>query len=82
LNLKGQLGIGSYEDEKKPILVYSLLPDGSKNPKAHAYIETNEYQKKIKSDRKEPLADISSLENLVQQLQHKSTELLFHLSAD
>ena len=38
LNLKGQLGIGSYEDERKPMLVYSLLPGGAKNPKANIYI--------------------------------------------
>lgn len=82
LNLKGQLGVGSYEDERKPMLVYSLLPGGSKNPKAHIYIETNEYQRKLRSDRKEPLADITSLDTLIQQLQQKSTELVFHLAAE
>lgn len=51
LNMKGQLGIGSFENEKKPMLVYGLLPGGNKHPKAHAYIEVNECHKKSKADR-------------------------------
>ena len=38
LNMKGQLGIGTYQNEKKPCLVYSLLPGGVKNSKSTAYI--------------------------------------------
>jgi mitogen-activated protein kinase kinase kinase 9 len=34
LNLKGQLGIGNYENKKKKTLVYSLLPNGNKNPRS------------------------------------------------
>lgn len=49
--MKGQLGIGSFENEKKPMLVYGLLPGGNKHPKAHAYIEVNECHKKSKADR-------------------------------
>lgn len=82
LNLKGQLGIGSYDDERKPMLIYSLLPGGTKNPKAHIYLETSEYQKKLRSDRKDPLADVTSLDNLIQQLQQKPSELVFHLNGD
>ena len=40
LNLKGQLGIGPYEDKKKPYMVYSLLPGGVKNPRSTFYIDT------------------------------------------
>jgi alpha-tubulin suppressor-like RCC1 family protein len=40
LNLKGQLGIGSFDDKKKPILVHSLLPGGIKNPKSNFFIDT------------------------------------------
>lgn len=49
--MKGQLGIGSFDNEKKPMLVYGLLPGGSKNPKSHTYMEVNECQKKSKGDR-------------------------------
>lgn len=38
LNIKGQLGIGSFENRKKPSLIYSLLPGGSKNPKSNFFI--------------------------------------------
>jgi mitogen-activated protein kinase kinase kinase 9 len=40
LNLKGQLGLGSCEDKKKPVLVHSLLPGGQKNPKASFFADT------------------------------------------
>lgn len=40
LNIKGQLGIGSYENRKKPSLIFSLLPNGNKNPKSNFFIET------------------------------------------
>lgn len=48
LNMKGQLGIGSYENEHKPVLVYSLMSGGIKNPRSSIYIETLEYQKRIR----------------------------------
>jgi len=64
------------------MLVYSLLPGGPKNPKAQIYMETNEYQRKLRSDRKEPLSDVTSLDNLIQQLQQKPSELVFHLGSD
>lgn len=51
LNIKGQLGIGSYENRKKPSLIYSLLPNGSKNPKSSFFIETSEYKKKLKKTK-------------------------------
>lgn len=41
LNMKGQLGIGNYDNKKKPTLVYSLLPNGQKNPRSSFFIETN-----------------------------------------
>jgi alpha-tubulin suppressor-like RCC1 family protein len=41
LNLKGQLGLGTFGNKKKPSLVYSLLPGGVKNPKANFFIETS-----------------------------------------
>lgn len=40
LNLKGQLGLSSYEDKKKPVLVHALLPGGQKNPKASFFADT------------------------------------------
>lgn len=46
LNIKGQLGIGSYESERKPVLVYSLMGRGVKNPQSSFYLETLEYQKR------------------------------------
>lgn len=39
-NLKGQLGLGSCEDKKKPVLVHTLLPSGTKNPKASFFADT------------------------------------------
>ena len=48
LNIKGQLGIGSYENESKPVLVYSLIGGGVKNPKSSVYIETLEYQRRVR----------------------------------
>ena len=39
-NLKGQLGLGHIEDKKKPMLVYSLLPGGLKNPKSNFCVDT------------------------------------------
>ena len=39
-NLKGQLGIGTFDDRKKPVLVHSLLPGGQKNPKASFFADT------------------------------------------
>jgi alpha-tubulin suppressor-like RCC1 family protein len=41
LNMKGQLGVGSFDNKRKPVLVYSLLPGGAKNPKSNFFIETN-----------------------------------------
>ena len=38
LNLKGQLGIGSFQNKKKPVLVHSLLPGGLKNPRSNFVI--------------------------------------------
>ncbi len=64
LNIKGQLGIGSFDNEKKPMLVYGLLPGGTKNAKSQAYIEINECHKKSKAERtfqKEALTDITSI---------------------
>lgn len=34
LNIKGQLGIGTFENSLKPKIVVSLLPYGVKNPKS------------------------------------------------
>ena len=34
LNIKGQLGIGSFDNVNKPKIVVSLLPYGTKNPKS------------------------------------------------
>jgi hypothetical protein len=53
LNLKGQLGIGSFDDKKKPILVYSLLPGGIKNPKSNFFIDTFSESKKKHRKSKE-----------------------------
>jgi mitogen-activated protein kinase kinase kinase 9 len=38
LNLKGQLGVGSFDNKNKPTLVYSLLPNGNKNPRSNFFI--------------------------------------------
>lgn len=48
LNMKGQLGVGSYSNVKKPTMVFSLLPGGSKNPKASFFIDAFEYKKRRK----------------------------------
>ena len=48
LNMKGQLGIGSFDNRRKPSLIYSLLPNGLKNQKSSFFIETSEYKKKLK----------------------------------
>ena len=34
MNIKGQLGLGNFDDVNKLKLIPSLLPHGSKNPKA------------------------------------------------
>jgi len=39
--LKGQLGIGNFDNRKKPALVYSLLPNGAKNPKSSFFAENS-----------------------------------------
>ncbi|EGR33833.1 protein kinase, putative, partial [Ichthyophthirius multifiliis] len=39
LNLKGQLGIGSYDNQDSPILIYSLLPYGNQKRNAHNNFE-------------------------------------------
>ena len=39
-NLKGQLGLGHCDDKKKPVLVHTLLPGGTKNPKASFFADT------------------------------------------
>jgi alpha-tubulin suppressor-like RCC1 family protein len=39
-NLKGQLGLGTFDDKKKPVLVHSLLPGGTKNPKASFFADS------------------------------------------
>ncbi len=49
LNMKGQLGIGSYDNKKKPTLVTSLLPMGSKNPKSNWIREHSYSRKKIRT---------------------------------
>lgn len=45
-NLKGQLGLGSCEDKKKPVLIHTLLPGGTKNPKASFFADTLESKRK------------------------------------
>lgn len=61
--MKGQLGVGSYDNKKKPTLVYSLLPNGQKNPRSSFFIETNEYKKKTKKHRDEN-SDLANITNL------------------
>ena len=34
LNIKGQLGLGHFDNVEKPKLVVSLLPQGRKNPRS------------------------------------------------
>ena len=53
LNLKGQLGTGNFEDRRKPTLVYSLLPNGHKNPRSSFFMETSEYRRKNRKSRDE-----------------------------
>ena len=36
--MRGQLGINNYENRKKPMLIYSLLPGGQKNPRSNFFI--------------------------------------------
>ena len=63
-NLKGQLGLGSYEDRKKPVLIHSLLPGGTKNPKASFFADTlNECRKKNRKS-KEDLPELANITNL------------------
>ena len=38
LNIKGQLGIGNFDSKKNPTLVYSLLPNGQKNPRSSFFL--------------------------------------------
>ena len=79
LNMKGQLGLGSFENENKPVLVYSLMSGGLKNPRSTIYLETLEYQRRIREDKKGPLAELSTFDNI---LHSKQVEPNCYLSSD
>ena len=66
LNMRGQLGINNYENRKKPILVYSLLPGGYKNPRSNFFIETAEYRRKSKKSRDEN-AEFNNITNIFEK---------------
>lgn len=64
-NMKGQLGLGSHEDRKKPVLVHSLLPGGQKNPKASFFADTlSECRRKQLRRSKEDLPELANITNL------------------
>ena len=71
--MKGQLGIGSNENRKKPSLIYSLLPSGNKNPKSNFFLETSEYKKKIKKS-KEDGGELTNITNLMSKLSADDNE--------
>ena len=66
--MKGQLGVGSFDNKRKPVLVYSLLPGGAKNPKSNFFIETNEY-KKILRKSKDENTELMNITNLLSKVQ-------------
>ncbi|KAL4441987.1 hypothetical protein ABPG74_003738 [Tetrahymena malaccensis] len=83
LNLKGQLGLGNFENQFSPVLVYSLLPLGQNNKRAKKKTNENEndpnsQHKRLKSanelrgqgeDQSPGLKDRSnSIENMMEQL--------------
>jgi alpha-tubulin suppressor-like RCC1 family protein len=76
LNLKGQLGLGSTEDRRKPVLVHSLLPGGNKNPKASFFADTlSECRRKRRSKEELPeLANITNISSLYSPLASKNEE--------
>jgi len=61
--MKGQLGVGNFENKKKPTLIYSLLPNGNKNPRSSFFIETSEYRRKSKKSRDEG-SELNNITNL------------------
>ena len=63
--MKGQLGIGTFEDKKKPILVHSLLPNGPKNKKSSFFVDTHsESKKKPQRRHKEDMPELANITNL------------------
>lgn len=73
LNLKGQLGVGTFENKKKPTLIYSLLPNGSKNPRSSFFIETSEYRRKSKKSRDDG-SELSNISNLFEKYDIQTEE--------
>ena len=66
LNLKGQLGTGNFDLKRKPTLVYSLLPNGNKNPRSSFFLETSEYRRKTKKNRDEN-SEMANITNLMEK---------------
>jgi alpha-tubulin suppressor-like RCC1 family protein len=66
LNMKGQLGTGHYENQKKPTLIHSLLPHGSKNPRSSFFLETSEYRRRSKRSRDDH-SELSTITNLFEK---------------
>ncbi len=64
LNLKGQLGLGSTDDKKKPVLVHSMLPGGTKNPKASFFADTLSECRRKQRRSKDELPELSNITNL------------------
>ena len=83
LNMRGQLGINNYENRKKPILVYSLLPGGYKNPRSNFFIETAEYRRKSKKSRDEN-AEFNNITNIFEKydLQEEEKSPTFLLGSE
>ena len=64
-NMKGQLGIGGFDDRKKPVLVSSLLPEGTKNQRASFLADTiSDLKKKQLRRSKEDLPELANITNL------------------
>ena len=63
--MKGQLGIGNFEDRKKPIIVHSLLPNGLKNKKSSFFADTfSESKKKQPRRHRDDMPELANITNL------------------